>query len=163
MQREIALLQVMFHPREGEVLEQQQLRLGSSSDQNKLSVSPAAGTNIPPTPPPVDVRATTAANTAANTQASSRAVYYKSIAKKCYTRMKQQKDAYELQMSGLRKQLEFVSNGSVNMTESPQLRRQSPGDRARPVGSTVSSSARTWMTPPCCTISELSKIVLRNL
>ena len=30
--------------------------------------------------------------------------------------MKQQKDAYELQIAGLRKQLEFVSNGSVNMT-----------------------------------------------
>ena len=116
MQREIALLQSDVPSARARVLEQQQLRLGSSSDQNKLSVSPAAGTNIPPTPPPIDVEATTAANTAANTQASSRAVYYKSIAKKCYTRMKQQKDAYELQIAGLRKQLEFVSNGSVNMT-----------------------------------------------
>ncbi len=114
MQREIALLQSDVPSARARVLEQQQLRLGSSSDQNKLSVS--AGTNIPPTPPPIDVEATTAANTAANTQASSRAVYYKSIAKKCYTRMKQQKDAYELQIAGLRKQLEFVSNGSVNMT-----------------------------------------------
>ena len=75
--------------------------------------------------------------------------------------MKQQKDAYELQIAGLRKQLEFVSNGSVNMTNL-SFASTVAGDRARPVGSTVSGSGRTWMTPPCCTISELSKIVLRT-
>ena len=48
---------------------------------------------------PVDVEATTAANTAANTQASSRAVYFLQV--RLVTRMKQQKDAYELQISGL--------------------------------------------------------------
>ena len=99
------------------MLEQQQPRRGSSSDQGKLSVSPAAGTNIPPTPRPhADVKATTAANTAANIQASSKALYYKTIARKCFDRMKQQKEFYELQLTGLRKQLEFKSNGSINMT-----------------------------------------------
>lgn len=117
MQREIALLQSDIPSVRTRVLEQQQPRRGSSSDQGKLSVSPAAGTNIPPTPRPhADVKATTAANTAANIQASSKALYYKTIARKCFDRMKQQKEFYELQLTGLRKQLEFKSNGSINMT-----------------------------------------------
>ena len=117
MQREIALLQSDIPSVRTRVLEQQQQRRGSSSDQGKLSVSPAAGTNIPPTPRPhADVKATTASNTAANIQASSKALYYKTIARKCFDRMKQQKEFYELQLTGLRKQLEFKSNGSINMT-----------------------------------------------
>ena len=60
-----------------------------------------------------DVDAATAENTAMNVaatggKAEARAVYYKTIAKKCYQRMKQQKSAYETQIDGLRRQIEFA-------------------------------------------------------
>ena len=46
----------------------------------------------------------------------SKASYYKSVAKKCYARMKSQKQAYELQIAGLRQQIELVSLPSLNTT-----------------------------------------------
>ena len=68
-----------------------------------------------------DVDAATAENTAMNVaatggKAEARAVYYKTIAKKCYQRMKQQKSAYETQIDGLRRQIEFAGMGSLNLT-----------------------------------------------
>ena len=68
-----------------------------------------------------DVDAATAENTAMNVaatggKAEARAVYYKTIAKKCYQRMKQQKSAYEMQIDGLRRQIEFAGMGSLNLT-----------------------------------------------
>ena len=46
----------------------------------------------------------------------TRAAYYKSVAKKCYARMKSQKAAYELQIAGLRQQIELVALPSLNTT-----------------------------------------------
>ena len=46
----------------------------------------------------------------------TRAAYYKSVAKKCYARMKSQKAAYELQIAGLRQQIELAALPSLNTT-----------------------------------------------
>ena len=47
----------------------------------------------------------------------TKAVYYKTIAKKCYHRMKKQKEAYELQIEGLRKELEVHNHSAVAETD----------------------------------------------
>ena len=47
----------------------------------------------------------------------AKAARYKSIAKKCYERMKKQKVAYELQIAGLRQQIECAGLASLNITE----------------------------------------------
>lgn len=46
----------------------------------------------------------------------TKAAYYKTVAKKCYARMKRQKSAYEMQISGLRQQIELTSLPSLNTT-----------------------------------------------
>lgn len=46
----------------------------------------------------------------------TKAAYYKTVAKKCYARMKRQKSAYEMQISGLRQQIELTPLPSLNTT-----------------------------------------------
>ena len=58
-------------------------------------------TNVPVVSPPGD---------------PTKAAYYKSVAKKCYARMKSQKSAYESQITGLRQQLELAHMPSLNTT-----------------------------------------------
>ena len=60
--------------------------------------------------------ATTPELAAAPAADPTRAAYYKSVAKKCYGRMKSQKAAYELQIAGLRQQIELVALPSLNTT-----------------------------------------------
>lgn len=107
--------------------------------------------------------AATAANTAINFAATSvapltrqgsgsmaggknetKAVYYKTIAKKCYQRMKQQKEAYELQIAGLRQQLEFAAcNGSVNLNNLSFASTVAPGSPLE----TIRQQQRVVQTP----------------
>ena len=63
----------------------------------------------------VSVAKENAANRAAAAD-PTKAAYYKSVAKKCYARMKSQKAAYELQIAGLRQQIELVTLPSLNTT-----------------------------------------------
>jgi hypothetical protein len=60
--------------------------------------------------------ATTPELAAAPAADPTRAAYYKSVAKKLYGRMKSQKAAYELQIAGLRQQIELVALPSLNTT-----------------------------------------------
>jgi hypothetical protein len=60
--------------------------------------------------------ATTPEPAAAPAADPTRAAYYKSVAKKLYGRMKSQKAAYELQIAGLRQQIELVALPSLNTT-----------------------------------------------
>ena len=64
----------------------------------------------------------------------TRAAYYKSVAKKCYARMKSQKAAYELQIAGLRQQIELVALPSLNTTNASFAATPTPR-RARRMGS----------------------------
>ena len=61
--------------------------------------------------------APTASAAAGRGAREAKAARYKSIAKKCYERMKKQKVAYELQIAGLRQQIECAGLASLNITE----------------------------------------------
>ena len=61
----------------------------------------------------------------------AKAARYKSIAKKCYERMKKQKVAYELQIAGLRQQIECAGLASLNITENLSFASTAAPARAR--------------------------------
>jgi hypothetical protein len=80
-------------------------------------------------------KAETRAESRVETRAETKAVYYKAIAKKCYQRMKLSKEAYELQLTGLRQQLEIAGgSGSVNLNNLSFSSTLPPGSPARTLG-----------------------------
>ena len=76
--------------------------------------------------------ATTPELAAAPAADPTRAAYYKSVAKKLYGRMKSQKAAYELQIAGLRQQIELVALPSLNTTNASFSATPTPRRTDRP-------------------------------